>query len=205
MKELTKTTPKPMLTYQGKNLIEHKLESLPSSIRKILIIVGYLGDSISSHFGASYKGIPIEYIEQKELLGTGHAIWQAKDLIDDKFMVLMGDDIYGKEDLARLIENDYALLSYMGDPKRSGGKIYLNDDGSIKSIIEDKDGSLDSALHYTGACVMSPALFSYPLVKIPGRNEYGLPQTIVQMTDKHKIKMVEAKFWKQITAPQDLT
>lgn len=204
MKDLTKDKPKPMLTWQGKNLIEHKLDSLPSSVTKVILIVGYLGDSISSYFGNSYKGLPIEYVEQKELLGTAHAIWQAKHLLDRRFFVLMGDDIYAKEDLERLASHDHALLSYKADPKRSGGKFILNPNGSLKNIIEDKDGSIDSPLVYTGACVMSPVLFTYDLVQIPGRNEYGLPQTIVQMTDRHAIHIVEATFWKQITAPEDL-
>ncbi|MBI5134356.1 MAG: hypothetical protein HZA81_03155 [Candidatus Taylorbacteria bacterium] len=204
MRSLTKDTPKPLLAYEGKSLIEHKLLALPRTVTKVVIVVGYLGDSISSRFGSSYKGIPIEYVEQKELLGTAHALWQAKGLLDDRFLVLMGDDVYGARDLDALAQYDCALLSYKGDPKRSGGKFILNEDGSLRAIVEDKDGSIDSPLVYTGACVVTPALFDYPLAQIPGRKEFGLPQTIVQMADKRRIHIVEAEFWKQITSPEDL-
>jgi UDP-N-acetylglucosamine diphosphorylase / glucose-1-phosphate thymidylyltransferase / UDP-N-acetylgalactosamine diphosphorylase / glucosamine-1-phosphate N-acetyltransferase / galactosamine-1-phosphate N-acetyltransferase len=204
MKELTLDKPKPMLSFKGKNLIEHKLDSLPKEATHIILVIGYLGDVIKKHFGTSYKGIPITYVLQTELLGTGHSLWQAREHIKDKFMVLMGDDLYAKEDLASLARHEHAVLASNTGLKRSGGKIFLHRNGTIKEIIEDKDGSLASPLIYTGACVLTPAIFSYPLVQIPGRVEYGLPQTLMQMTDKFPIHIVEATFWKQITAPEDL-
>ena len=204
MGDLTKDRPKPMLPYRGKNLIEHKLDALPQEVRHVILIVGYLGDSIRNYFGTSYNGIAITYVEQKDLLGTAHSLSQAKNHINQKFLVLMGDDLYAKEDLETLSRHDHALLSFKGDPKRAGGKILFDEHGGLKEIIEDKGGTVNSSFIYTGACVMTPALLNYPLVQIPGRNEYGLPQTIVQMLDKHDIKIVEAKYWKQITAPEDL-
>lgn len=204
MGKLTENTPKPMLSHRGRNLIEHKLDALPSAIQKVIIVTGYKGDVIRRHFGNSYKGLPITYVEQKELLGTANSLWQTREYVDDKFIVLMGDDIYDKEDLESLSRHDHALLAYRSDARRMGGKFILNTDGTLDTIVEDSDGSINSPLVYTGACVLSPAIFSYEPVQIPGRKEYGLPQTIALMTRKYKIHIVEATRWKQITAPEDL-
>jgi UDP-N-acetylglucosamine diphosphorylase / glucose-1-phosphate thymidylyltransferase / UDP-N-acetylgalactosamine diphosphorylase / glucosamine-1-phosphate N-acetyltransferase / galactosamine-1-phosphate N-acetyltransferase len=204
MGDLAKETPKPMLSFAGKNLIQHKLDALPKEVKGVIIIVGHLKNAITEHFGNSYNGLPISYVEQRELRGTAHALWQAKDLIKGKFLSLMGDDLYSREDLEALARHDHAVLASKTGIKRSGGKIFLNPDGTIRDIIEDRGGSLASPLVSTGAFVLTDAIFSYPLVQVPGRSEYGLPQTILQITDKHKIHLVEATGWKQITSPEDL-
>lgn len=204
MNKLTEESPKPMLAYKGKNLIEHKLDALPASVDHIILVIGYLGHKIQEYFGDSYKGISITYVTQRELLGTAHSLWAAKDHIRGPFMVLMGDDLYAREDLEIMAKNEFAVLASKSEKKRSGGKIFLGEDGTIRDIIEDKDGSLDSPLTYTGACVLTPEIFSYDMVQIPGRNEFGLPQTIMQLKDRFPLRLVEATFWKQITSPEDL-
>jgi UDP-N-acetylglucosamine diphosphorylase / glucose-1-phosphate thymidylyltransferase / UDP-N-acetylgalactosamine diphosphorylase / glucosamine-1-phosphate N-acetyltransferase / galactosamine-1-phosphate N-acetyltransferase len=202
---LTKDRPKPMLLYRGKNLIEHKLDALPSQVKEVIIVVGYLGSAIREHFGDSYKGLPIRYVEQKELLGTAHCVWQAKGHIKERFMVLNGDDLYGREDLEALAREERAILANRdATPMQKKGKLLLNADGSLRDIVEDFEGTLDSPLINTGACVMTPDIFSYEPAQIPGKKEYGLPQTIVQMLGRREIRIVEATYWKQITSPEDL-
>jgi bifunctional UDP-N-acetylglucosamine pyrophosphorylase/glucosamine-1-phosphate N-acetyltransferase len=204
MGDLTRDTPKPLLSYRGKSLLHHKLDALPREVAEVIIVVGYLGDAIRAALGDSHAGRPIRYVEQKELLGTGHAVWSLRDLVKGKFMVLPADDIYDKDDLAKLAVRDHALLAYRNKIPRAGGRFVFNSDGSLSDIVEDANGSMDSPLVYTGACVMSPKIFEYRPVKIPGRNEYGLPQTIALMAKDVPVDIFEAKSWIQITSPDDL-
>jgi hypothetical protein len=60
-----------MLTVLDKNLITWKLEALPQEIDEIILIVGYLQDIVRAYFGSHWNGIPIRYIEQPTLNGTG--------------------------------------------------------------------------------------------------------------------------------------
>lgn len=60
MNDLTNMTPKPLLKYEGKNLLEHKLDALPENITEIIFVIGYLGDQIKEYFKDSYKGTPIK-------------------------------------------------------------------------------------------------------------------------------------------------
>lgn len=202
MEHLTSSLPKPMLSVNGKNLIEHKLDALPDEIDEVVIVIGYLGEKIQEYFGSSYKGKKIKYVKQGELLGTMSALIEAKPMINGKFLVMMGDDIYGKEDIENVLKNGWAILvEKVAKPKR-GAKVVKKDDGTISDIIERSEltpGDLNNA----GLYVMGMEIFDYPLVAI-GNGEYGLPQTLVKALKDFPIKIVEAKEWYQVTSPEDV-
>ena len=75
------------------------------------MVVGYLKEAISAKFGDSYQGKKLIYIEQENIIGgTMDALLQAKDHLTEKFLILMGDDIYSKEDINAVVAHDWALL-----------------------------------------------------------------------------------------------
>lgn len=226
MGESSNHTPKPILLYKNKTLIHHKIEQLPADIKEIIITIGHLGEKIVEAIGHSYdnsqnggKIIPITYIEQKELLGTGHALWQTKDAIGtDPFFVLMGDDLYSKEDLEEMVakhkDNNESWVALVRDiPERmSAGKCVIGEDGLLTDIIEDPEGKIEKNTMYTGGCLLTPEIFNLPLVKISD-TEFGLPQTFIQeerhlagrgIGGKRDIQAVQARYWKRITTPEDL-
>jgi len=82
--------------------------------------------------------------------------------------------------------------------------VILNDDGSIKDIIEGSHHHTHNALVNIGLYVLGTEIFDYEMVQIPGREEYGLPQTLVQLVDKFPVHVVKSKFWMSQTAPEDL-
>jgi len=53
-----------------------------------------------------YKGTKITYITQDKQLGTAHALLQAKDSINEKFIVLAGDNIIDNESIQKLIQEN---------------------------------------------------------------------------------------------------
>lgn len=224
MGESSNHTPKPILKYKDKTLIHHKLEQLPADINEIIITIGHLGEKIVEVIGHSYDNrqnggsiIPITYIEQKELLGTGHALWQTKGVIGtDSFFVLMGDDLYSKEDLQKMIdlhkngEKSWVALVQDIPEKMSAGKCVVDENGLLTDIIEDPEGKIEKNTMYTGGCLLTPEIFNLPLVKISD-TEHGLPQTFIQeerhtdgVEGKRDIHAVQARYWKRITTPEDL-
>lgn len=208
MNHLTEGTPKPMLKIGDKNLLEYKIERLPDSVTEIIFVIGYKGDQIRAHFGDSFLGRKIQYVVQEKLEGTGRALWEAKNLLQKKFMVMNGDDIYAKEDLEKCLLYDWALLAKRRKSKNEqGARIVLNAEGKLKNIIEDSNQTTEDRklnLINAGVYVLSRPFFEYKLVKLPGRSEWGLPQTVALLAKKFPVQIVETDFWIPVTSPADL-
>lgn len=215
MRPLTYDVPKPMIKVAGKNLLEHKMDVLPESIDEVIIIVGYLGEQIKDYFGGEYRGKKITYVRQDELLGTGKALWLARDLIKGKFVSMMGDDIYTRADIAACLASDWALLAKRVIGPTRGGRIVLDKDGRLQDVIEGEHNHGGEHLMTIGLYVLQPEIFNYNLVKLPSRpansqgsqaggDEWGLPQTIALAARDFDIKIIPATFWEQLTDVSDV-
>lgn len=117
----TKASPKEMLPLVDKPLIQYAVEeAVQSGIESILIITGRDKSAIENHFDISFeleqllkeKGnealfesvraisnmAAISYTRQKQALGLGHAIFQARDFVgSEPFAVLLADDLVDAE------------------------------------------------------------------------------------------------------------
>lgn len=205
MGKLTEERPKPMLEVNGKTLLEHKFDVLPDDVDEIIIVVGYLANTIKEKFGDNYKGKKVTYVTQENIVGgTADALWQAKDLLHGSFVVMMGDDLYSQEDIQALRAHEWALLVQRVADTGVGGKI-ITENGNIVDIIEGNSGG-EGAVS-TNLFVLDPRIFEYPQVpKSKNSKELGLPQTVLAASKTSGIPfvMVEATQWIQITNPDDL-
>ncbi|MBX4210375.1 NTP transferase domain-containing protein [Candidatus Parcubacteria bacterium] len=203
MGRLTESLPKPMLQVGGKTLIEHKLDALPEGVDEVILIVGYLQNIIKKYFGTYYKGKKISYIEQSKLAGTGSALWLAEPMLRERFIVMMGDDIYSSVDINQALKHEWAIVVKKSENIVSGGRVIFDQRGNLKDIVEgvheEKSGFLN-----TGLYSMTPDIFKYKLVKLQGREEWGLPQTLLTAAPDVPIKVLLSDFWIQITDPKDL-
>ena len=113
----TKAQPKEMLALVDKPLIQYAVEEArDSGIDQILVVTGRGKNAIEDHFDVSFEletllgvrgkedllaevqeisqMIEVAYVRQKQALGLGHAILQAKELVgDEPFAVLLADDV----------------------------------------------------------------------------------------------------------------
>ncbi|EKE25073.1 MAG: hypothetical protein ACD_5C00306G0005 [uncultured bacterium] len=202
MKDLTSNVPKPMLEINGKPILAYKLEALPREIDEVIFVIGYLGNQIQKYFGNEFAGKKISYIVQEQLNGTGGATFLVKDLIRNDFLVMMGDDLYLKEDIEKLIKHDLAVLGFeVTDPRRFG-VIVEDEKNNLLEIVEkpDVDGP---ALANVGLYKLNKKFFDYSLASV-GNGEYGLPQTIAKMVKDFEIKVEKTKAWFPIGNPDDL-
>ncbi len=202
MGNLTTATTKPMLKIKGKPILEHKIKALPKKIKEIIFIVGYRSEDIIRHFKRYYNGRKIIYVFQTNLNGTGGAVHLAKSVLKDKFLVMMGDDLYTKKDLNNLLKHDLAILGFEVDDPTKFGVIKTNRNGTLDEVIE-KPKTKKYKLVATGVYILDRRFFDYSLVSI-GNGEFGLPQTIAKMAKDHKIKVEKATHWHAIGNPDDL-
>ena len=113
--------PKPMVPVDGKPLLEYQVEKLKSyGIKKIVMIVGHLGEKIVDHFkdGKDF-GVEIDYIFEKEPLGTAGAFYYLKDNIDAKDFMLIFGDIFFDMDFDRMEDFHFknsALTTLLAHP-----------------------------------------------------------------------------------------
>ena len=202
MGNLTLSTTKPMLKIKGAPILEHKVRSLPRKIKEIIFIVGYHSSDIISHFKRYFDGRRIIYVFQTNLNGTGGALHLARSVLKDKFLVMMGDDLYAKKDLNNLLKHELAILGYEVDDPSQFGVIKMNRQRNMIDVIE-KPKRLKKALANTGVYVLNKDFFNYELVSIGG-GEFGLPQTLAKMAADHKIKVEKTDLWHPIGNPKDL-
>ena len=202
MKGLTQATTKPMLKIKGKPILEHKINALPKKIKEVVFVVGYRCEHILKHFKRYFNGRKITYVFQHNLNGTGGALYQARSILKDKFLVMMGDDLYHKKDLSDILQYDLAILGYEVDDTSFFGVIKTDNSGHMVDVIEKPKRSKHK-LANTGAYVLNKKIFEYDLVSV-GNGEFGLPQTMAKMAKEHKIKVEKARAWHPIGNPDDL-
>jgi len=97
MRPLTYTIPKPMLPLGTKPVLQKIVEFFSSQgFNNFVFGVGYLGEVIVKYFGdGSRLGVNIEYSFEREALGTGGAMKNAKEKLSETFIVTNGDVIFG--------------------------------------------------------------------------------------------------------------
>ena len=118
----TKAQPKEMLPLVDRPLVQYVVEEArDAGIERIVIVTGRGKNAIEDHFDTSFelerlledRGkkdllaqvrevsdlIPVSYVRQKQALGLGHAVLQARDLVGlQPFAVMLGDDIVDAEE-----------------------------------------------------------------------------------------------------------
>ena len=113
--------PKPMVPVDGKPLLEYQVEKLKSyGIKKIVMIVGHLGEKIVDHFkdGKDF-GVEIDYIFENEPLGTAGAFYYLKDKTDAKDFMLIFGDVFFDMDFDRMEDFHFknsALTTLLAHP-----------------------------------------------------------------------------------------
>lgn len=135
----------------GESLIEYSLnQALNAGFSKIYFIVGNTTEmAFKQKFSENYRGIPVYYALQKYApeerdrpWGTVDALSTLKGVIDCKFVVCNGDNIYGENTFKILAEH----LNKSGEEATLGYRLgdSLNEFPANKAIINAKDGYVRS-------------------------------------------------------------
>ena len=92
-------------------IIERQIYELKKvGVVNIYILIGYQMKDISDRLGNGDKyDININYITQEEQNGTGHAVLQAKGIIENRFYCINGDMIIDAANLKNLNQDERHL------------------------------------------------------------------------------------------------
>ncbi|MFH1197229.1 MAG: sugar phosphate nucleotidyltransferase [bacterium] len=190
LKPHTYSKPKVLLNVGGKPIIGHIIDKLISeNILKATFVIGHLGELIKEYIAESYPQLTANYVEQKEMLGLGHAIYTAIPTFDEEeIFIILGDTIFDV-DLKAVFKNKITSLGvkHVEDPGRFGVAVL---DGDRITRLVEKPKTLISKLALVGLYYTSnPKLLVESLNElitknIRTNNEYQLTDALQIMIDK---------------------
>lgn len=138
--------PKVLHELANKPLLEHVYDTAKSlGAEEVIVIYGHGGDMVKkacAHFDA-------KWVEQKQQLGTGHAVKQAFGSVNlsNNVLVLYGDvPLTSKQTLEELLEgteNKVGLLTVDLENPFGYGRIIRNTENKVTGIVEQKDASIE--------------------------------------------------------------
>ena len=144
--------PKPLHSLLGKPLLEYVIETAETlSQKKPVLVVGHGADQIKDYLGSR-----VRFVEQAELLGTGHAVQQAEQILrgkSDQVLIIYGDmPLIRLSTLKSIVEAQQAhdgpltLLTVNSTDPRGFGRISRDSAGDIRAIVEEADASPEELL-----------------------------------------------------------
>ncbi|WP_353571911.1 bifunctional UDP-N-acetylglucosamine diphosphorylase/glucosamine-1-phosphate N-acetyltransferase GlmU [Candidatus Albibeggiatoa sp. nov. BB20] len=142
-KRMHSDLPKVLHPLADKPLLQHVIDTaMTLKPNDIYVIYGHGGNHVREHL----QHCPVHWVEQKQQLGTGHAVAQAMPSIDDDtlILVLYGDvPLIQTETLQALChperEQTLRLLTASLDNPKGYGRIMRNAANQVTQIIEEKD------------------------------------------------------------------
>ena len=184
----THSTPKALLEVAGKPILGHILDQVAEAKpeRVVLVIApGAQGERIRQY--AKARGGPIECVIQREPLGLGHAVVQAKDAVGDApVLIVLGDTIAIVDFAAFTAKGSMLGVREVEDPRRFG--VAIVERGRVVSL-EEKPEHPKSNLAVVGVYYLTnaPILFrALEAVEREGKRTKGE----IQLTDG-LMRMVE--------------
>jgi bifunctional UDP-N-acetylglucosamine pyrophosphorylase / glucosamine-1-phosphate N-acetyltransferase len=139
--------PKVLHSLGGRSLVERVLNSCSLlDLERQIVIIGYQGEQIKQ--ALSHRNL-VEFVEQTEQLGTGHAVQQVMPLLqryEGDLLVLNGDaPLLRPETLQQLVkthqthQNAATILTANLPNPQGYGRVFCNGDNLVSHIIEDRD------------------------------------------------------------------
>ena len=208
-KRMHSALPKVLHALAGKPLLAHVLAAARSlSPRRVYVVHGHGGAEVRAAFGDA----GIEWVDQADQLGTGHAVMQALPRVspDAEVLVLYGDvPLVRADTLRRLADAARGGLSILtaDAPDPAGyGRIVRSSGGQVERIVEHRDANAEElAIHEVnvGFLAASAARLGQWLSRLKNRNaqgEYYLTDVVAHaVAEGVAVSAVKAADWLEVT------
>jgi aminoglycoside/choline kinase family phosphotransferase/choline kinase len=168
LRPLTDLTPKPLLTLGGETLLARIAGRLrDAGVTHLAVNAHHLADQVAAAAGALAGFDAVAVFPEPEILGTGGALWGARDFLrgDDPFLLYNGD-VECDADLGALLEahaaSDASATLLLTDWPEVNS-VRLGADGRVRDIgdrLAVASESGDRLLTYTGVAVFEPRVLN---------------------------------------------
>ncbi len=169
LRPLTCNLPKPMMPVANRPMMEHIVQLLKKhDITDIAVTLQYLPDHIQDHFGnGSDWGVHMHYYVEKTPLGTAGSVQNAKDFLDDTFVVISGDCLTDF-DISKAVEFHRQkgalatlVLTRVDCPLEYGVVITDKEHHIVKFLEKPGWGEVFSDTVNTGLYILEPEAMAY--------------------------------------------
>ena len=211
LKPHTLTHPKVLLNVGGKPIISHIVEKLlEEKITEATFIVGYLGEKVEDFISETFPELKADYVEQKELLGLGHAIYQAsRTFNEEEIVIILGDTVFDV-DLNQItnLETSSLGVKEVEDPRRFGVAELMN--GFISKLIEKPSEpttnlALVGLYYIKNSTLLTRSLEELFKKNIKTKNEYQLTDALQIMIDNgERFSTFPVEGWYDCGKPETL-
>jgi len=209
LRPLTHTIPKALIYVAGKPILGHIIQSVPSGLGELVIIIGYMGDRVKEYVD-QHCDSPRRYVQQEERLGLGHAVWLAlRESDEEEVLILLGDTII-ETDFSSVLSSRTTTIGVreVEDPRRFG--VVEMESGYVKRIVE-KPSHPKSNLIIAGAYYVKNAKLLYQCLEelmhsqITTRGEYQLTDALELMRERgERISVFNVDVWLDCGKPETL-
>ncbi len=188
--------PKPMFEFLGKPLLQYGVENLrEAGIEDLIIVTGPDPQGIQDYFGTGERfGAQIRYTRQEKPLGMANGLQTAEHLLEDRFFMINGNDIFEPYLLSDVMnkaqetEGDMILVGReMEKPWKFG--VFKFEDGKVTAVVEKPArGEEPSNIVVVGVYFFSRVIFDY-IARIPLTN-YQLETAYQGLIDEGNVQFV---------------
>ena len=139
--------PKVMHALAGKPMLQHVVDTcLALEPDQIIVLVGHQSDRVRSLIHDQ----GLEFVEQSDQQGTGHAVAQCLPVLNkgNDVIVLYGDvPLISVDTIRTLLDKsdgtNVNILSFLPQNSQGYGRIQRSADGSVEAIVEENDASAE--------------------------------------------------------------
>lgn len=185
LKPITDYIQKSLININGKTVLEHILDSFSKcALSETIIIVNNNFFKTKTYF--KLKDSKIKFIEQKEILGTAHALNSAKNLINTEYFLVHLADTLIIDDMDTLFskilrdQSDVTILSSEVEKEDIDKIGSIEHNGNQVIQINEKLKNSSSNLAWAGTAIFKTNVFFKAIeqLELSSRGEYEIPQII---------------------------
>ncbi|MDR1137494.1 MAG: NDP-sugar synthase [Synergistaceae bacterium] len=167
LRPLTNKLPKPMVPVMGRPLLERNIEKLKQhGIGEIILCTCYRPESFEEYFDQFDFGIQIRYVQEDEPLGTGGAIKNAQQYLENDTCLVFNADIVNDIDFGKMLRfhkrkhADATIASVYVDDPTPYGVIECDENSDVISFTEKpKPHEIVSNYINAGVYIFEPDIF----------------------------------------------
>lgn len=205
LRPLTSNFPKPMVYIANKPMMEHILDLLKKhNLTDIVALLYFQPEEITSYFGDGKRfGVKIEYVLATADYGTAGSVRNAKDFLNDRFLIISGD-VLTDIDLSKTIKFHVEkkslatmVLTRLENPLPYG-VVITDEEGRISRFLEKPTwGEVFSDTVNTGIYILEPEV----LDEIPYHKEFDFSKNLFPRMLNRKERLfgyVADGYWRDV-------